>query len=268
MRQDKLHSVFRPELDRFPGVALPFYPRSAGHFIRTRGSREFYPPRPFLQLFWGVSGEAEFEIDGRASVLGRDDVLYRLPEDPHIIRIRSEVCEYRWIAFDGLGAKEFLLAFGYPSTCFHAGPCPHELFLEYENRMLERSPGAWRQMVALIVRIVAAAGAEGAQEPDDRLLQKAMKICREGFDRAEFNVNSLADGLGMDRSSLLRLFRRKLSLSPLEYLSQLRLQSALSLLADTRLPLKEVAGRAGFGDVNYFCRFVKQKTGKRPSELR
>ncbi len=268
MHKESYHTTMRPELNQFPNIALPFYPRSAGHFTRRRG-RDFFPPRHFVQICWGISGEVEYEIDGHISTLREENVLCLMPEDPHIVNFRSEISELRWITFDGKGAKEFIQSFGYPRTCFLAGPCPHELFLEYENLMLERTPSAWRKMVAVITQIIAAAGTTGNNEDlDSRLLKSAIKFCQKNYHSSEFNINSLADLLGIDRSSILRLFRKKMDISPLEYLSQLRLQRALSLLVSTRRTLKEIAEDSGFSDVNYFCRFIKQKTGKRPSELR
>ena len=39
-----LRSLHRPELDSFPKVGLPFYPRSMGHFQRNMDDGEVVPP--------------------------------------------------------------------------------------------------------------------------------------------------------------------------------------------------------------------------------
>ena len=135
--------------------------------------------------------------------------------------------------------------------------------------MQELTPFCWRQMVSLICDILAAAGgmnAEGTLE--NRRLQEAIRICRENFHNPNLNVNSLAERLEIDRTTLRRLFLRKISITPSEYLGQLRLQKAISLLKQTAHPLTRIAELSGFHDVNYFCRSIRRSTGRTPGEIR
>ena len=81
-------------------------------------------------------------------------------------------------------------------------------------------------------------------------------------------MNSLAERLEIDRTTLRRLFLRKISITPSEYLGQLRLQKAISLLKQTAHPLTRIAELSGFHDVNYFCRSIRRSTGRTPGEIR
>ena len=72
----------------------------------------------------------------------------------------------------------------------------------------------------------------------------------------------------MSRTTLLRLFRRKMNMTPSDYLLQLRVQRAVSLLRETRYPLIRIAELSGWNDVNYFCRIIKRVTGRTPGEVR
>ncbi len=268
---DRSHCYFRPELDHYPEVALPVFPRSVGHFICSPGIREEVAAgqKNFVQLFWGVSGTGEFEMDGQCHLLRPEYVIYRLPNEPYVIRTRAEVCEYRWIIFDGPQAADFMLSFQYPRTSFHAGPCPHQNFINFENHILERSPYSWRRMFCEICNILAAAGGTtDAPTFENRTLHNIFHICRTRLSDPDLSIKTLADELKVDRTTLQRIFRRKMNLTPSEYLGQLRLQKALSLLQKTRLTLGEIAELSGFRDVNYFCRFIRRNTGKRPSEWR
>ncbi|MEI3000392.1 MAG: hypothetical protein V8T86_05745 [Victivallis sp.] len=58
--------VHRPNPQQLPNVALPFYPRSVGHFKIRGREREFVPAgeKPFVQLFWTVRGEGRCRIAG------------------------------------------------------------------------------------------------------------------------------------------------------------------------------------------------------------
>lgn len=68
-----------------------------------------------------------------------------------------------------------------------------------------------------------------------------------------------------------RTLQRRLELEGIEFgllVDMTRREIVVALLADTRLPLREVAYQAGFADVSSLHRAVRRWTGQRPSELR
>ena len=103
---------------------------------------------------------------------------------------------------------------------------------------------------------------------ENRKLREILTICKSRFADPLLNIKTLSDELNLDRTTLLRLFRRKMNISPSRYLSMLRLQRALSLLQDPCLSLADIAELSGFHDSNYLCRFIRKNTGKRPSQWR
>ena len=262
---------FRPELKQYPKIDLPVYPRSTGHFIRMPGNREEVKggEKNFVQLFWGIRGTPVFEKNGMRHVLFPGYVIYCLPGEPYRIRNRLEECEYRWIAFDGPRAADFMRAFGYPENAFPAGPCPHRNFINFEEDLLLRTPSGWRRMFCEICCILAAAGGSADASAGEKWkLREILALCRSRLADPALNVKTLSDELKLDRTTLLRMFRETMQLTPSYYLSMLRLQRALSLLQNPTLSIAEVAERSGFRDSNYFCRFIKKNTGKRPSQWR
>ncbi len=78
----------------------------------------------------------------------------------------------------------------------------------------------------------------------------------------------LAVQLGMSYTWLRRTFSQHTGLSPHQYLLELRLVRARSLLSHTPLTVKEIARRIGFDDEHYFCRLFQRKTGLTPSSWR
>ena len=56
--------------------------------------------------------------------------------------------------------------------------------------------------------------------------------------------------------------------SPEKYITDLRISSAITLLANTKLPVNTVALSVGFNDPLYFSRFFKKHTGYSPREYR
>jgi len=55
-------------------------------------------------------------------------------------------------------------------------------------------------------------------------------------------------------SYFAKAFRRTTGMSPLQYLTELRVQNAKSLLLSSTLPLADIAITCGFGDQRYFSR--------------
>ncbi len=261
--------VMRPSQNVFPEVALPFYPRTVGHFILGGEFVEDVPEnrKHFAELFWCVSGSGEAFLNDRWQKVGPGDCFYRLPDERHFYRSVHEMWECRWVCFDGERASEFLLGYGYPSNVFHAGKCPEEFFIGIEKLMRVRSPFAWREMVSLIVRILTQAGGVDSADEFD-LADRAAELCRKRFTDSSFNINVLTDMLGVNRSTLNRHFRDKMCVSPSEYLFQQRIQQAFMLLQKSRIPLAEIALQSGFSDMNYLCRVIRRATGKKPSQFR
>lgn len=67
---------------------------------------------------------------------------------------------------------------------------------------------------------------------------------------------------------LSHLFQREGKIGLNEYLNQIRLEYAKSLLKNYDLNVKEIAHASGFKDSNYFCRIFRKKTERSPTEYR
>ncbi len=81
-------------------------------------------------------------------------------------------------------------------------------------------------------------------------------------------VADLAALLHCSESTVRRLFRRNAQASPVAWINQHRMARARQLLTTTRLPIGEVARRAGVPDAFYFSKLFKQTTGESPRVFR
>lgn len=82
------------------------------------------------------------------------------------------------------------------------------------------------------------------------------------------SLRELAQLSGFSQQHLNRLFRRALGMTPLQYLSRLRMDRAKIMLADGRLNIRAIAAKLGFEDAYYFSRFFKQHFGCSPAQYR
>ncbi|MCI8376114.1 MAG: helix-turn-helix transcriptional regulator [Lachnospiraceae bacterium] len=82
------------------------------------------------------------------------------------------------------------------------------------------------------------------------------------------SVQSLADSIGLNRSYLHRLFKSATGSSVQEYLLDLRIRKACTLLKSTVLPIAIISLSVGYEDTLYFSRLFKKKKGVSPSRYR
>ena len=106
-----------------------------------------------------------------------------------------------------------------------------------------------------------------AWEGTSTTVKRALTLIQEGA-LADGNVSDLAERLGIGERYLRKLFQSELGVSPQAVALNQRLLFAKKLLAETALPLTEVAFAAGFGSVRRFNSAVKTHFGLTPGDLR
>ena len=81
-------------------------------------------------------------------------------------------------------------------------------------------------------------------------------------------VPDIAAAMDCSEGHLHRRFKRAFGVTPLQLLTQLRIERARDLLEHTSLSVKQVALRTGFRDPLYFSRVFRRTVGSPPSEAR
>jgi len=82
------------------------------------------------------------------------------------------------------------------------------------------------------------------------------------------NVEDLADRVGLGARHLRRLFVLHLGASPVRIAITRRVHFAQNLIADTDLPITDLAACAGFRSLRQFNHAIRSITGESPSQLR
>lgn len=83
-----------------------------------------------------------------------------------------------------------------------------------------------------------------------------------------WTVESLARLAGQSRTAFATAFRSATGFSPIDYLSQWRIELARRFLAETNLALSEIAQRTGYADPNTLTRAFTRVAGLSPSAFR
>ena len=95
--------------------------------------------------------------------------------------------------------------------------------------------------------------------------KKIRNVILDNLHDSGFNVNSMAEELGLERSALFRKVKKELNISPSKYIQQIRLEIAKELLVNDNLSVSEVAYSSGFESLSYFSKQFKNKYGYSPS---
>lgn len=82
------------------------------------------------------------------------------------------------------------------------------------------------------------------------------------------SIESLAASMGITPSHLSREFAQDTGISPIAYLTQVRIGHARHLLRSTNLSINEIATQCGYSQCNYFCKVFREKTGQTPLNYR
>ena len=82
----------------------------------------------------------------------------------------------------------------------------------------------------------------------------------------DISVDDIAQAVGVSRSHLYRVFMSIVGHSPIDYLTEYRINEACKLLRTGSLSIAEVAVSVGFFDQFYFSRVFKRAKGVPPSK--
>ncbi len=98
------------------------------------------------------------------------------------------------------------------------------------------------------------------------LIHRAVTRIRTGYANL-YGIEELADELGVTKSHLVRVFHAALGVTPGQYLTDVRIETARQLLLQGNT-LEVVATLCGFSGANYLCKVFRKRTGQTPVEYR
>lgn len=99
------------------------------------------------------------------------------------------------------------------------------------------------------------------------LVQGIQQYLEEHFNE-HITLKTLESIFHVNASYLSVLFKQESGIGFNQYLKELRLNRAKTLVAQTEYPLAEVCERSGFSNYIHFSKMFKEYTGKSPSEFR
>ena len=229
-----------------------------------------------------------FVLNGKGVLIINDKLYHIKKNDIFLIPIGVKIqyfadeedpWEYSWITFAGDMAENYLnyAMITIDNPVIHS-TIPVENYLPLIQSILEthhltvaneiKQVGYLYEILAMLIE-AESANKNGMDRYDysaDAYIDYALQYIK--FNYSTIKVNDIANYIGINRSYLTTLFKKKLNVSPQQYLVTFRLQKAAELLKTTNMNITEIADAIGYESPLTFSKMFKQTYGVSPLHYR
>ncbi len=101
---------------------------------------------------------------------------------------------------------------------------------------------------------------------DVQLLEKIHQVIEENMDNSDFNIDTIASGIGLSRSAFFKKLKSLTGLAPVDLVKEIRLNKSIELIKNTDLTISEIAFAVGFKDSGYYSKCFRKKYDQSPRE--
>jgi AraC-like DNA-binding protein len=222
-----------------------------------------------------LSGKGTFQTAGRTWDVQPGDLFLAVPNQLIAYTADAEQpWEYCWVGFNGACAHALVsqLPFTGDEPVHHTKD-PDSLRRALSEIFRARGPEPQDEaaMVGYLYLFMAALMKE-TRDRKPRAASSANQYVLNAIKYIQFNyshdisIDDVAASVGISRSHLYRVFMSNVGKSPIDYLTEYRVNEACKLLRSGSLSIAEVAVSVGFFDQFYFSRVFKKSQGMPPSK--
>lgn len=253
-----------------------------GETLRKKRGRKLLPKRGNREsssrwvIYENLTGNGFAEIAGNKHPVQAGDVVLLQPfADARFYPEKGQtlfgryICIYDSMVMAAMGSTLALKTAG----VFHLqnDPCVRNLFdrvkaVVTDSVVLQEAERELSLFCYELLYELSARKREDASDPKfERFLRKLSANCTQPHTLA-----GMAKSCGVTPRTLTRLFHAKLSMSPIRYLINIRLDYAAMWLrrGGQSYPIKEVAEKCGYRNVPFFSREFRRKFSMSPTEYK
>ncbi|MBD3787038.1 MAG: helix-turn-helix domain-containing protein [Sphingomonadales bacterium] len=227
-------------------------------------------------LLWFTRGQGRITLGGVTRGYGAHNAVFIPPGVMHGFEVGPQT--HGMAVFFGRGS-DLTLPHAVQHLRVREAAAQAELsgLIEQIQRELDSTkpgaPRAARHLIGLLgVWLERQVELHGSAEPARpsaarRLVARYTAALERDF-RSDARVADYAAELGVTPTHLTRVCRETCGRAALDLLADRRMFEARRLLAETRVPVKDIAAALGFASPAYFTRAFQTKTGRTPSAFR
>lgn len=257
------------------------YMRSCG-IQRCLSGYSFGPcAREGYHLHVVLSGKGVLEVGGREYQIHEGQMfLIKEMEETYYQADHEDPWYYVWVTFGGASAKQHMeyAGFGDGEYVRDSAIDSTEFFTVVKEIIgrphFDTSSEVFRKSQALCFLSLAIE----SREKQDALARRktpphdadyvdyAVDYIRGNYSHAR--ISDVVKYIGVSRSHFTTIFKRKMMMSPQEFLMQVRMNKSKELLTQTEAPVYLVAKEVGYEDQLTFSKVFKKKFGLSPEQYR
>jgi len=257
---------------------LPFYVNECGHYIAYD---RYYTEREGLNnylLMYTLSGSGYIRFRDHELLLGPNQCVIIDCSHYHYYKTYSEVpWEFKWVHFNGIGAKEYIRLLNESSIHVTAlsQPIPFERNLDALQQLIDMNDIASNLqlsskmtdiMSTLILEKLTPANNRKSEEQRS-VMKKTLSFIHKNYHQ-KITLDDLIQIAYMSKYHFLRVFKKHMGTSPYKYITNFRINKSKELLKESNLSVADIASRVGFGDANNYIREFKKIVGITPLNYR
>ena len=232
----------------------------------------------FLEIFFCVSGDCEFFVRDSNFTLHPYEFVLINPDTEHVERAIPE-SPVEWVVLGIKGGHSNLPT---DSNGYYHGSFASDsknmvqlltlLISELQNKNEQYSGAALRIAQLIMIHLSRITGR--AIEPEissDNRMQSSIAWVKQYIDdnyTSPLSLEMLSDKVGLNRYGLIREFKKRYAVSPIEYMLSCRFRDAKFLLETTDRSIVSISGNLGFNSGNYFSQSFQKRFGMSPSAYR
>lgn len=228
-----------------------------------------------------LSGRGILQVNGEFYSLHRGQMFVTKPgEDTWYRADEKDPWTYCWMTFDGNNAANYIENAGF-SAGINYRDCyvDPRLFYKFVKDILDKQEMTLANDLYRLSRLldfISLAIESGEQkipmahhENDSNAIiyvDKAVSYIQENY--SKIKITDVARNIGINRSYLTKIFKKRMGVSPQEYLMQCKLNSATKLLIETDAQIQDIARHVGYDNLLTFSKIFKGKFGISPKHYR
>lgn len=233
--------------------------------FRPSGRRDY-------QIIYIYKGFGHFTIDGQDHVLGAGNVIIYRPAVSQIYAYYAkERPEVYWIHFTGSDCEQIISDFTFSHAYIGENLQLKSIFQDIILELQLQKPyftnivnSNFIKLLSLIQRtlILNETATENHFSIDRLIISLNQHYIRP------WTISEMADFCNLSTDYFSHLFKEVTHISPLNYLTRLRIEKSKELLLGEGLSISDVAFLVGYTDPLYFSRVFKKSVKMSPKEYR
>jgi len=221
-----------------------------------------------------ISGKGYIESDGQKYEVSRGDfyafrrgtelLYYADPDEPY---------EKIWMNFVG-EMPERLFTFFSLDSIFIKNCNVLDIFLEIHDALeritAKNKSDTFRDVLNLLFRALTEATKDRffPSSADKSSLDERIRAFIDANVYTDISLDRISEEFGITKMHIIRVFKNKFGITPMQYLIDRKIGIAKSLLTGTVMPIKEIAALLRYSNTQHFSGSFKSAVGCTPNKYR